>query len=378
MHTFFVVPTGFGVGLTSISLGLVRALELAGLKVGFCKPIAQLHPGDTGPERSSELIARTHGLKSPTPLDHAYVERRLGDGQLDELLEDIISLYQQAAEGHDVVIVEGMVQNRHASYAGQVNLHLAKSLDAEVILVSAAESESLSELSDLIEIQMQMFGGPKAPKVLGVILNKVRNPDAVVEFSKRLAELGHMQGNNDVRLLGSIPWQSQLNAPRTRDVADLLGAHVLNAGDYEKRRVQQIILCARAVPNSVHLLKPGVLVVTPGDRDDIILAASLASMNGIPLAGLLLCSDFAPDPRIMELCHGALKAGLPVLTVSTNSYDTATNLNRMNKEIPVDDRERAEKVTEFACSVPVRATLVLLDPVSLKVTASPGANLWTC
>ena len=350
MHTFFIVPTGFGVGLTSISLGLVRALELAGLKVGFCKPIAQLHPGDTGPERSSELIARTHGLKSPTPLDQAYVERRLGDGELDELLEDIISLYQQAAEGRDVVIVEGMVQNRHASYAGQINLHLAKSLDAEVILVSSAESESLSELFDRLEIQMQMFGGPKAPKVLGVILNKVRNPEAVIDFSKRLEELGHMQGNTDVRLLGSIPWQSQLNAPRTRDVADLLGAHVLNAGDYEKRRVQQIVLCARAVPNTVHLLKPGVLVVTPGDRDDIILAASLASMNGIPLAGLLLCSDFAPDPRIMELCQGALKAGLPVLTVATSSYDTATNLNRMNKEIPIDDRERAELVTEFVAS----------------------------
>jgi phosphate acetyltransferase len=331
-------------------LGLVRALELAGLKVGFCKPIAQQHPGDTGPERSSELIARTHGLKSPTPLEQAYVERRLGDGQLDELLEEIISLYQQAAEGHDVVIVEGMVQNRHASYAGQVNLHLAKSLDAEVILVSSAESESLGELFDRLEIQMQMFGGPKAPKVLGVILNKVRNPEAVVEFSNRLEELGRMQGNSDVRLLGSIPWHSQLNAPRTRDVADLLNAHVLNAGDYEKRRVQQIVLCARAVPNTVHLLKPGVLVVTPGDRDDIILAVSLASMNGIPLAGLLLCSDFAPDPRIMELCHGALKAGLPVLTVASNSYDTATNLNRMNKEIPIDDRERAELVTEFVAS----------------------------
>src|SRR3989338_462661 len=97
-----------------------------------------------------------------------------------------------------------------------------------------------------------------------------------------------------------------------------------------------------AAPNSVHLLKPGVLVVTPGDRDDIILAASLASMNGVPLAGLLLCSDFAPDPRIMELYQGALNAGLPVLMVATNSYDTATNLNRMNQEIPIDDRERAE------------------------------------
>ena len=63
MHTFFVVPTGFGVGLTSISLGLVRALELAGLKVGFCNPTAHSPPGDTGPQRPSALSARTHALK---------------------------------------------------------------------------------------------------------------------------------------------------------------------------------------------------------------------------------------------------------------------------------------------------------------------------
>lgn len=114
--------------------------------------------------------------------------------------------------------------------------------------------------------------------------------------------------------------------------------------------MMKIVLCARAVANSVQLLKPGTLVVTPGDRDDIILSACLAAMNGVPLAGLLLCSDFAPDPRIMELCQAALANGLPVMTVSTGSYDTATNLNRMNKEIPVDDRERAEKVSDFVAS----------------------------
>ncbi len=142
MQTFFIAPTDFGVGLTSISLGLVRTLERAGLKVGFFKPIAQPHPGDIGPERSTELIARTHGLKPPTPLGLAHVERMLGDGQLDELLEEIISLYQQAAIGKDVLIVEGMVPTRTASYAARVNLHLAKSLDAEVILVSAPRKRS--------------------------------------------------------------------------------------------------------------------------------------------------------------------------------------------------------------------------------------------
>ena len=102
--------------------------------------------------------------------------------------------------------------------------------------------------------------------------------------------------------------------------------------------------------NTVELLKPGVLVVTPGDRDDIILAVSLAAINGVPLAGLLLTSDTLPDPRIMELCRGAFQAGLPVLSVSTGSYDTANQLNSLNKEIPIDDRERAEIITDFVAS----------------------------
>ena len=55
----------------------------------------------------------------------------LGDGQLDELLEEIVRLHQQVAEGMDVLIVEGMVPTRHASYAARVNVHLARSLDAE-------------------------------------------------------------------------------------------------------------------------------------------------------------------------------------------------------------------------------------------------------
>ncbi|MGC1333701.1 phosphate acetyltransferase [Pseudomonas sp.] len=351
MQTFFIAPTDFGVGLTSISLGLVRTLERAGLTVGFFKPIAQPHPGDTGPERSTELMARTHGLNPPKPLGLAHVERMLGDGQLDELLEEIITLYQQASVGKDVLIVEGMVPTRHASYAARVNQHLAKSMDADVILVSAAsETEVLAELSGRVELQAQLFGGPRDPKVLGVILNKVRTDESLEAFATRLKEHSPLLRGGDFRLLGCIPYQADLNAPRTRDVAELLGAQVINAGDYDTRRMSKIIICARTVLNTLQLLKPGVLVVTPGDRDDIILAVSLAALNGVPLAGLLLTSDTLPDPRLMELCRGALQAGLPVLSVSTGSYDTATQLNQLNKEIPIDDRERAEIITDFVAS----------------------------
>lgn len=364
MHTFFIAPTGFGVGLTSISLGLIRALERTGLRVHFLKPIAQPHPGDEGPERSSELISRTLGLNPPTPLALEEVEHRLAIGELNEVLEEIVSRYQQAAIDADVVVVEGMVPTRQASYAARINNHLAKSLDADVILVTAPEEASMKSLADRIEIHAQNFGGPRDPKVVGVILNKVHGLDTsevpvaeggelkrtLKEYALALKQESKVLDTEDFRIIGCVPWQDELNAPRTSDIASLLGASILNAGDMETRRVMEISLCARTVPNIVHRLKPGTLIVTPGDRDDIMIASSLAALSGTPLAGVLLTGGIAPDPRIVQLCMPAVESGLPVLTVNSNSFNTATQLDRMNREIPIDDRERAEMVTEYAAS----------------------------
>ncbi len=347
MHTIFLAPTGFGGGLNSISLGLIRALENAGLKVGFFKPIAQPFPVDQGRERSCILVERTLNLASPEPLPLEQVERQLADGEIDLLLEDVISRYQQVAVGKDVVIVEGMVPTRESNYTQRINTQLAKSLDAEVILIAAQGSDSLKRLAERIEIQAQLYGGAKDPKVLGVILNKVKTEEGLPAYIDSLKQHLPLLGGAEFQLLGAIPFSEELNALRTRDIAELLGAQVLNAGEADQRRVGKIVLCARAVPNTVQLLQSGVLVVTPGDRDDIILAASLASLNGEKLAGLLLCSDFAPDPRILELCKAALDGGLPVMTVQTNSYDTANNLFGLNKETPSDDIERATRVTDF-------------------------------
>ncbi|WP_314019775.1 phosphate acetyltransferase [Stutzerimonas degradans] len=347
MHTLFLAPTGFGGGLNSVSLGLIRALESAGLKVGFFKPIAQPFPVDQGRERSCILVEKTLNLPSPEPLALEQVERQLADGELDLMLEEVVSRFQHAAAGKDVVIVEGMVPTTSSDYTSRINTQLAKSLDAEIILIAAQGKDSLKRMAERIEIQAQQFGGAKDPKVLGVILNKVKSEDGVPAFIERLKEHLPLLGSSDFQLLGAIPFAEELNALRTRDIVELLGAQVLNAGEADQRRVGKIVLCARAVPNTVQLLRSGVLVVTPGDRDDIILAASLASLNGEKLAGLLLTGDFTPDPRILELCKTALAGGLPVMMVSTNSYDTANNLFGLNKETPSDDIERASLVTDY-------------------------------
>lgn len=341
MHTFLLSPTGFGVGLTPVSLGIVQTLLSSGIKVGFLKPIAQPHPNETGPERASELMERIHNIQHPEPLKLTYVEHMVGNGLIDELMEEIVSMHQQMAERYDVIIVEGMTPSRSINYVERINASLAKCLDAEVILVSSQQSDNLDEISDRIESQAQLFGGTKSPKVLGVIINKVTNP-SLNSFAEQLKKHLPALRSKDLHLIGCVSAKEELNAPRTSDYASFLQAKTINTGEIDQRRVQKVILCSRTVANIVPLLQPGTLVVVPGDRDDIILAASLAELNGVRLAGLLLTGGYEPNPGIMEMGKNALQGGLPVMSVNTGSYDTAYQITRLPRSIPMDDIERAK------------------------------------
>src|SRR5690606_1165202 len=250
-----------GVGLTSTSLGLVRALQRAGLKVGYFKPVEQ----SAG---NPELVARTHGLTPPRPLSLAHVENLLGDDRLDELLEELVSLQQQAAADHDVLIIEGLVPSRQVGYANRLNTKLARALSAEAILVSSPDGGSPAALVERIEIQARML--ERVP-VAGVILNKIRQDQWPQPPGERLP-------GSELPLLACIPWQDELNAVRTCDIVEAVQARVLNEGESRLRRVQQLLLCASSAPRLATDLQAGTLLVSPVDRGDVLLAAALAGM----------------------------------------------------------------------------------------------------
>jgi phosphate acetyltransferase len=137
-----------------------------------------------------------------------------------------------------------------------------------------------------------------------------------------------------------------LLAPRTLDIANYFHAQAIHAGDMAQRRVRRFSVCARTVANMTDALLPGTLVVTPGDRDDVTLAACMAALNGVPLAGLLLTSGLEPSRHILELCEQAIATGLPILLVRPDTYQTATLLQQFNPEVPLDDLERMEWVMD--------------------------------
>ncbi len=358
MQTFLIVPTGIGVGLTSACLGLIRALDMAGMRAGFMKPFvqAELNADGDGSDRSSLLVSKTLGRPVVQAMQQSTVERMLGDGHMDELLEQLMSMKNESGQGQDVLIVEGLVPTSESSYAPQLNAALAQSLDASVIIVTTADIDHLEGLADRLDLVAQAFGGTGAERTLGYILNRVKGvteaalgePAELAVLQSRIIQalkpLSPDTGTDNFHLIGVVPFNEVLSSPRIIDVAQVLSAKFLNRGEAAERRVRRVSLCARTVKNILSALTPDTLIVTPGDREDVLVAACLASMNGVPLAGVVLTGDYLPEEPLLQLCTNAFKSGLPVLSVDSDSFETVQRLSQMSNEIPADDHDRAEQV----------------------------------
>jgi phosphate acetyltransferase len=357
-HTLLVAPAGRNVGLTTVCLGLVRALDRQGVRVAFVKPIAA-----RGGNRSVSLVKLGARLNPPEPISRQVVENLLSAGDDQTLMEHVVATCNAAAEGAEVLVVEGMVPETGMVYSTRVNSLMMKALDAELVLVGTPRDQSPAQIADAVAIAARGFGGLTEGRAVGCVLNFVAAP-ASTKPERGSEHLGLLCGDcadaaiddaavdtyrkaleaEKLRPLAVVPYRNDLAAPRVKDLAAAIGAKVLREGDYGKRRIRNVVLCAMTVPNAIKAFKPGALVITPGDRNDIILAASLAVQGGMPLAGLLLTGGIHPDEKVLSLCDQALSSGLPVLTVEEGSYDAATAVGTMNPSIPPDDAERVELV----------------------------------
>ena len=374
-HTLFLAPVGSGCGLTSLSLGLFRALDNHGIRVAFYKPIGQPAGDDSGPERSTHFIRATTALKPSTPIPLEEAERLIGTGHLDELLERVVRAFHQSSGNADVVVVEGLIPHANSSYTSELNLHVARTLSAEVILACSAADATPAEVEERIEIAAQQFGGVSNKGVIGCIINRIPATSRLTpdEIRRQWTQDSRLLRPDHCRLIGAIPQKTELTACRTIDISRYLDAEIIHEGEIFSRRAKKISLIARTVPNSIHTFAPGAILITPADRIDVILGVAMAALNKIPMAGLLLTGDTKLEEKVMDLCFPAWQTGLPLLRVSTNSWETATHLSRMSTEVPADDIERAQLSMDFIASHIDAEWITSHSVAPVEVRMSPAA-----
>jgi phosphate acetyltransferase len=385
-HKIMLVPVGFGVGLTSVALGLLHACQREGIKVSHFKPISQ-PSRNTMHAKNSEMIATDKTTnKQHTSISLSYVEDKLANGEQELVLEEIIDNFNQHTKAQDVVIIEGLVPTTRQPYAVRINRDVARALGAEIILIASPDNDNSEQFENRIEVSAETYGGIKNRRLIGCIINKLNAPDQH-EFGllpqeseyKPATDLSVWQNlplfkNKNFNLLGTIAWELDLIAPRVIDISNYLEAKAINVGDMAHRRIRSISFCARSVGNLVSHLQPGRLIVTPGDRTDIIIATCLSALNGTKVGALLLTNGFEPSVQVLSLCQQALDAGLPVLAVPWDTWRTSRHLMNFNPEIPQDDEQRQTKVKDFiANSLSKKWLEQLLNKVENTNLLSPPA-----
>lgn len=354
-----VAPAGRRVGLTTACLGLVRALDRQGVRVGFVKPIANREVS-----QSAELVALGAHIVPVKSVPIHTAEDLLAAGDDQTLMEHVVEITGKAGVGAEVLIVEGMNPEPGMVHASRVNELMLKALDSELVLVAAPRSQKADEVADAIAIAARGYGAQPEGRQVGCILNRVcigaggqqkesetigqaqggcSDCQGVTSFADN--EAAHRRALESVKLrpLAVVPCSADLTAPRVLDVAMALKARVVFAGEIRTRRVTDVGVCAATPPNALRAMRPGALIITPGDRSDILMAAALTVQAGTPLAAIVLTGGHDPDARVVRLCRKALDTGLPVLAVDESSYRAAANVAGMHSEIPADDPDRIER-----------------------------------
>ncbi len=364
-RTIMLIPTGTSVGLTSVSLGVIRAMERKGVRLSVFKPIAQPRTGGDTPDQTTTIIRKNSSIPAAEPLQMSRVESLLGSNQQDVLMEEIISRYHANTQNAEVVLVEGLVPTRKHQFANALNYEIAKTLNAEIVFVMALGNDSPAQLKERIELTQSSFGGQKNKNITGVIINKLNAPvddqgrtrpdlSEIFDDSSKasIANIDPKQlfSDSPLPVLGCVPWSFDLIATRAIDMCRHLDARIINEGEIQTRRVKSVTFCARSIPHMLEHFRPGSLLVTSADRPDVLVAACLAAMNGIEIGAILLTGNYEIDDRIARLCDRAFQTGLPVFMVKTNTWQTSLSLQSFNLEVPADDTQRIEKVQEYVAS----------------------------
>lgn len=230
-----LIPTGTSVGLTSVSLGVIRAMERKGVRLSVFKPIAQPRAGGNAPDQTTAIVRANSSVPAAEPLKMSHVESLLSSNQKDVLMEEIIANYHANTKDAEVVLVEGLVPTRKHQFAQSLNYEIAKTLNAEIVFVMSQGTDTPEQLNERIELTRSSFGGAKNTNITGVIVNKLNAPvDEQGRTRPDLSEIfddsskakvvkvdpAKLQESSPLPVLGAVPWSFDLIATRAIDVVN--------------------------------------------------------------------------------------------------------------------------------------------------------------
>lgn len=336
----FIAATRQNEGKTTTSLGLASVLQERHYpRIGYIKPVGQRFVNVDAQKIDEDIILmdRVYDLKcplvdmSPIAIEPDFTRKYLQKSNYETLVTRIQKAFDRVAWEKDFVLCEGSGHAGVGSVFDLSNARVAKVLGAKVIIVSQG---GIGKPIDEVCVNQALFE-KEGVEVIGVILNKVL-PEKL-EFISEFARKGLKRKGFD--LLGVLPLQPILSSPTMEVLREELRAEPLNQSTQYQNLVEEVVVGAMSVQNALSYFKKGVLVITPGDREDLILAAAttLFDQGTEGLAGIILTGGQRPSPSVARVVEAL---PFPVLAVNAESYRVASKVHDLTVKTRPSDTEK--------------------------------------
>ena len=343
-NNLFITATEARSGKSAVSLGIMEMLIRKVGRVGFFRPLIDAD----APEHDNDIQLFSTHFKLGIPFDKMFActlakaSNLISSGRQDDLLEEIFSAYKELEKNHDFVLCEGIeLQGSSASFEFDINARIARNLGCPILLVANARDKSVDEVIQSINIYHKSFI-QEGCEVIATIVNRTR-PHQGPEILSRLAA----QSPVPAQLLYAIPNDTHLGNPTAGEIAHILGADVLYGKDQLTRHVHGFTVAAMQLRNFLTRITHGTLVITPGDRSDVIVAClcTVSSMAMPNISGIMLTGGLTPEEPVCRLIEG-FSTMVPILSVKTDTFPSAVEVSRVHAGISPDDKRKITRALE--------------------------------
>ena len=318
-------------GKSLISLGLLRMMLTKSTKVGYFRPIINEFD-DNGYDEHTNTAINFFNLDIDYKDCFAYKQSEvvalLSDGKEDEVIQKVIEKYKKLEANYDYVLVEG------TDFSGEggiieldINLMIAKNLNIPALIVGSGNGKKKKDFINTMQLSYNSFIS-KEVDVIGIVANKIE-VDEVDYIREELIKSFPEQLQIDI-----IPKIDFLAFPTVKEVVQALKGRVLFGAQFLDNAIGSYSTGAMQLRNYLTRIKENALVITPGDRADIILGAlqANASKNYPKIAGIILTGTIIPEESILKLIEG-VQSTVPIVSVDGGTFGISNKIGAVKSKI---------------------------------------------
>jgi BioD-like phosphotransacetylase family protein len=347
--SIYVAATRQNDGKTTTALGLLEALSEIYPEIGYIKPVGQQVKliGEHEIDKDATLMKDVFHIgsplydMSPVAVPRGFTEEYILHGDVHQLTERIGQAYRRESAEQRFMVIEGTGHAGVGSVIDLCNATVAKMLGAPVVIVTCG---GIGRPIDEVMLNKAVFDS-YGVKVLGVIVNKVI-PEKYEKINN-LVRLGFQ--NRGIETFGVIPFFPLLSSPTLRQLLEDIRGELLSGDDSNLDVIiSKILVGAMAAHEAFDFFKGDVLLVTPGNREDLILAAVSCNVPNIRedynVRGIILTCGIWPNQTVLKILK---QAGVPAFLVKDDTFTTAQKINNLIIKIRPQDREKIATVKQM-------------------------------